>query len=120
MGKRVPRRAARLASRAVVVLCLGSAGFGGSAAAQDPAGDPPPGGWTFQVSPYGWLAGLKGTVGTRPALPTVDVDVGFDDILATMDFAFMPLAEASYGRLGSIDALAQTRTSVVLGQRAFV
>ncbi|MEO3432782.1 hypothetical protein [Inquilinus sp. CAU 1745] len=59
-------------------------------------------GWSFQLSPYLWMTGLNGDVGTRPRLPTVDVDAGFDEIFEHLDFAFMAVAEARHGRVGAL------------------
>ncbi|SDA92756.1 hypothetical protein [Mesorhizobium qingshengii] len=55
--------------------------------------------WTFTVAPYGWLAGLNGTVG-QFGMPPVDVDVSFGDILKKFDIGFMGAGEARYDRFG--------------------
>ncbi len=44
------------------------------------------GGWTFQISPYLWAAGIKGTVGVSSRLPTADVDIGFSDVFNHIDW----------------------------------
>jgi hypothetical protein len=62
---------------------------------------PPDSGWSFSVSPYLWLAGLSGDVGVSKHLPTVDVDVGFDDIFDKIDWfppPVMLVGEARYQR----------------------
>jgi hypothetical protein len=70
-------------------LCL-SAGVGaGSAAAQQ--------GWEFSLTPYGWLSGLEGDVGSIPGLPASSVDLSFGDILEDLDYAFMMIASARNG-----------------------
>ena len=44
--------------------------------------------WRFQVAPYAWLAGQKGTVATLPGLPPADIDVNFyDDVLGNINGA---------------------------------
>ena len=57
--------------------------------------------WNFQLAPYAWLAGQKGTVATLPGLPAADIDVDFyDDVLGNIKGAFMLVGEARKGRLG--------------------
>lgn len=72
------------------------------AAGQDDLADPPSGtgssGWEFSVSPYLWLSGLSGDVGTFPALQPVDVDLSFGDIWDNLDFAGMAMLQARNGR----------------------
>ena len=63
-------------------------------------------GWSFQLTPYPWGAGLKGDVATRPNLPTAEVDASFGDIIENTDFAFMLVGEARYGRWGAVADLA--------------
>jgi len=62
---------------------------------------PPPSApvWTFTAAPYGWAAGLDGTVGVF-GLPPVQVDASFGDILENFDIGFMGAGEARYGRFG--------------------
>ena len=43
-------------------------------------------GWTFQVSPYLWATGIKGTVGVSSRLPPAKVNVNFDDIFNHIDW----------------------------------
>ena len=38
-----------------------------------------PSGWEFQVSPYAWMSGLNGELGTIPGAPPVDADLSFND-----------------------------------------
>ncbi len=75
-------------------LTLGASGF---AAAQTPAATP--GAWQFEVTPYLWMAGLKGDV-AGPNLPQTDVNVSFSDILNVLDFAAMGTFEARKDRWG--------------------
>ena len=75
-------------------LTLGASGF---AAAQTPAASP--GAWQFEVTPYLWMAGLKGDV-AGPNLPQTDVNVSFSDIWNVLDFAAMGTFEARKDRWG--------------------
>lgn len=63
-----------------------------------PAPPPPPAasGWEFRFAPYLWVQAVEGTVGVRGL--EGDVDMGFDDILGDLDFAFMGAFEARNGR----------------------
>ena len=54
--------------------------------------------WTFEFTPYLWLAGLSGTVGVAPNLPTTSVNASFGDVLSHLDAGFMGLGEVRYGR----------------------
>jgi hypothetical protein len=57
--------------------------------------------WKFQIAPYAWLAGQKGTAGTLPGLPPSDIDVNFyDDIVGNINFAGMLVGEVRKGRFG--------------------
>jgi hypothetical protein len=51
--------------------------------------------WRFQVTPYGWLAGLTGRVGVRRL--TTDVDLSVGDVLDALQFAAMLNGEARKG-----------------------
>ncbi len=65
--------------------------------------------WTFQVAPYAWLAGQKGTVATLPGLPPTDIDVDFyDDILGNINGALFLIGEARNGRWGVLADIAYT------------
>ena len=64
----------------------------GSMAHAQSAGD-----WEFSVTPYAWLSGLSGDVGTIPGLPSGSVDLSFGDILDDLDFAGMLMASARNG-----------------------
>jgi hypothetical protein len=91
------------------LLVLASALFSlPSAKAADLPSYPPPAvaagavpaiaGWTFDVNLYAWAAGLDGRMRTLPPLPTVDVSIGFDQVLKNLDGALMGTAELGYGR----------------------
>lgn len=66
----------------------------------------------IRLTPFFWAAGLSGIVGTRPTLPTVDVDVKFQDILRNLDFAAMLAGEYRYGRWGVLADLTYVAISV--------
>jgi hypothetical protein len=59
--------------------------------------------WSFQLAPYAWLAGQKGTVATLPPLPPADIDVDFyDDVLGNINGALMLAGEVRKGRYGLV------------------
>ena len=68
-------------------------------------------GWTFNISPYVWAASLKGSLAPFPRSPTVDVNVGFKDILKNLDIAGMMYAEARYQRFAAYTDLVYTSVS---------
>ncbi|MCA3556496.1 MAG: hypothetical protein IOC69_13035 [Aestuariivirga sp.] len=53
--------------------------------------------WKFSAALYGWAAGLNGDVGVF-GLPAQEIDLPFSDLVQSLDFAFMGLAEARNGR----------------------
>jgi opacity protein-like surface antigen len=55
--------------------------------------------WQFEVVPYLWASAMKGGV-QGGALPRVDVDMSFSDILDQLDFGLMGGLEARKGRVG--------------------
>ncbi len=62
--------------------------------------------WSFEVTPYAWLAGIDADVaaGDREA----DVDIGFSDLFDNLDLAAAFLARAQYNRWvvwGQVDYL---------------
>jgi hypothetical protein len=67
----------------------------GIAAAQAPR--PSAGEWQFELTPYLWAAGMKGSV-EAGALPRVNVDMSFSDIFDMLDFGAMAAFEARKGR----------------------
>jgi opacity protein-like surface antigen len=71
------------------VLLVGLIGAGGQSAS---AGQ---GGWTFEVTPYLFAAGLNGTAGARGI--EADVDASFSDIWDNLDIGLMGLFEARNG-----------------------
>jgi hypothetical protein len=66
------------------------------ACAQDPQ---PSSGWTFQITPYLWLAGLGGDI-TTPRGRSASFDASIGDVLSHLDGGLMLLGEARHGRWG--------------------
>jgi hypothetical protein len=57
--------------------------------------------WNFQLAPYAWLAGQKGTLATLPGLPSADVGIDFyDDILGNINGTAMFIGEVRKDRFG--------------------
>jgi opacity protein-like surface antigen len=54
--------------------------------------------WLYGVDLYLWAAGMKGDLSARGL--SIPVDIGFDDIVKDLDFAFMLHATARRGRWG--------------------
>ncbi|WP_138469330.1 hypothetical protein [Poseidonocella sp. HB161398] len=54
-------------------------------------------GWEFKVTPYGWMAGLDGDLGTVPGLPAQDVSLSFGDIFDDLDYGLFLFASARNG-----------------------
>jgi hypothetical protein len=76
-----------------VVLCGAMVATAASGTARsDDAAKPPQKDWHFNISPYVWAAGLKGTVATVPGLPPIKVDASFSDVLRNLDLAAMVAA----------------------------
>ena len=68
-----------------------------SAAAQQAQADK---GWEYIGSFYGWFPGVTTTVETP--VGTVEAEVEFDEVIETLDFAFLGALEARKGRLALI------------------
>jgi hypothetical protein len=81
------RRAGVLSCLAAPVLVLSPPGR----AAED---------WSFELSPYAWLAGLDGEIGTVPGAPPAPVDISPSDVVEDVDAAIMLLFSARRGRHG--------------------
>lgn len=79
----------------LVLLCLALGATALPAAAQSSSDD----GWHFQLSPYFWAAGVKGTVQVR-RLPAVDVDASFSDVISNFDIGLLGRFDARKGRFG--------------------
>ena len=54
-------------------------------------------GWEVQITPYAWMSGLSGDLGTIPGLPASSVDLSFGDVLEDLDVAGMLMASARNG-----------------------
>jgi len=80
---------------AAIVAALGATPTVAQAQAAASSG----GGWTFEFTPYLWGAGMSGEVGAG-ALPTMNVDMSFSDILDNLDAGLMGAFEARNGRWG--------------------
>jgi len=70
---------------AILTIC----GAAGAAQAQSA--------WEFEVTPYAWMAGLDGDLGTIPGFPSSKVELSFGDILDDLDMAAMLFASARRG-----------------------
>jgi hypothetical protein len=68
-------------------------------------------GWTFNVNLYAWAAGLDGRVRTLPPLPSVNVNIGFNDVLKNLDVALMGSVEARLDRFILFSDLIYSRLS---------
>jgi hypothetical protein len=60
-------------------------------------------GWSFALTPYAWLPGMK--TSTDTPFGSVDADTSGSDALSALDFAFMGALEARHGRWGLIGDL---------------
>ena len=78
-------------SKFILYLTISALSAAGAAHAQS-ASD-----WEWQATPYAWMSGLKGDVGTVAGLPPTEVDMSFSDVLDDLDFAGMFLASARNG-----------------------
>jgi opacity protein-like surface antigen len=62
--------------------------------------------WQFQLTPYLWLAGIKGEFGNGVAGgQPPHVDASFDNLLSSLDMLFMGSFEARNGRWGVLGDL---------------
>lgn len=67
--------------------------------------------WEIGAAIYLFAPSLQGTVGVDGLQP-VDVDASFSDLLDYLDFAFMAVGEARYGRFGIFGDLLYTKLSI--------
>jgi hypothetical protein len=58
--------------------------------------------WSFEFTPYFWLAGLSGDVRVGPNAPLTNVDLSFSDIIHHTGFAAMGAAELRNGKFGVV------------------
>jgi len=56
-------------------------------------------GWVFSVTPYFWMAGLKGQIGVRGSEPT-DVDLSFSEVFDAIEWWPPPVMLAGEARNG--------------------
>ena len=54
--------------------------------------------WQFQLTPYIWMSGLSGDVGTLPNGSPIEVDLSFRDVLEDLDIAGMVYGSARNDR----------------------
>ena len=66
-----------------------------------PAAAQPPsdGSWRFQITPYFWAPGVKGSVQIQQ-LPELKVEIPFSDIISNFDIGFLGRFEGRKGDLG--------------------
>jgi hypothetical protein len=96
----------RIAMAAVLAVLLAAGGTSDAEAQQpisigQPSADPS--GWTFDVTPYLWIANINSTMNFNlpPELGgtvSSDTSVGFGDLLSHLNFATMVTADVQYGR----------------------
>jgi len=55
--------------------------------------------WQVTAAAYLWMPSISGTVGIG-ALPPVDVDLSFSDVLENLDFGYMAVTEFRHDRFG--------------------
>lgn len=55
--------------------------------------------WEFKVTPYAWMSGLEGDLGTIPGFPSQSVDLSFGDIWDDLDYGFFLFGSARNGPL---------------------
>ncbi|MBJ7318306.1 MAG: hypothetical protein JHC96_05865 [Brevundimonas sp.] len=75
-----------------------------------PPAAPADGGWTTEVTAYGWLSAVKGEIGLRD-LPQVDIDNSALDALEDVEAAFMATIAAQRGDWLFIGDASWSRTS---------
>jgi hypothetical protein len=99
-----------------VGLCLTiAAGWPGAALAQVDANA-----WKWRGTIYLWGAGIDGTADLPASGATANASVSFDDILKSLDFAFMGLLEARKGRWGGFaDVIYMDLSNSKSGARSF-
>lgn len=61
-----------------------------------------PSAWSFEFTPYFWLAGLSGDVRVGPNAPLTNVDLSFSDIIHHTGFAAMGAVELRNGKFGIV------------------
>jgi hypothetical protein len=74
---------------------------------------PPPeveSGWQFEVAPYGWVSGIKGST-AQFGLPEQDFDVGIKQVLEKLDIALMGLVQARNERFSAFSDIVYANLS---------
>lgn len=91
---------ARICALVITSATLLTTGYHAAAADLGPAiipeQKPVEDGWKISVTPYFWVAGLSGDVGSF-GLPSVHLDASFGDVWDNLDFAAMIAGEARRG-----------------------
>ncbi|WP_138465699.1 hypothetical protein [Poseidonocella sp. HB161398] len=64
---------------------------------QLPGAMPAAGDWEFTVTPYVWMSGIDGDLGTIPGFPAQPVDLSFGDIWEDLDYGLFLFASARNG-----------------------
>lgn len=76
-------------------------------------------GWTHEIAPYLWGAGMDGTTGVGGI--EAEADVGFDDILDNLETGFMGVYRASNGKRSvTLDAVYMGLGNVARGSGGLV
>jgi opacity protein-like surface antigen len=109
-GARPAAVAALAVSAALGLFSIAPAAHGADLTPVPVEAAPPGTSWDVAIAAYVWGASLTGDVGVGGLRP-VDIDVSFGDILEKLDFAFMAVAEARYGRFGVFGDLLYTSIS---------
>ena len=93
------RRGSRTWRRAAAPLVCAAVFMAAAAGASAQSSAAPGSGWTYELTPYLWMSGIKGD--TRIGdLPTTSADVAFTDLLDNLDFGIAAAFEARRGRWG--------------------
>jgi hypothetical protein len=56
--------------------------------------------WHYQLTPYAWLAGIEGEVGTVPDAPPAPVDIARSDVIDNIEMTLMAVFTAQRGSHG--------------------
>lgn len=74
------------------------------------SGSSEPDQWHFSATPYFWAAGINGTAG-QFGRPPIKMSSDFGSLLKDLDFSFMGVAEARYGRYSLFGDVIYTKIS---------
>lgn len=92
----------RTLTGSLLALLLGTATAQAADSVPQRSAAPPPmveSGWRFQITPYGWLPTIGGTVRPAPGLPTFEKTLSPGDVLERLNGAIFLTGTARYGRL---------------------